>query len=70
MAEVKSKPVFGHEGDVSVEVDLKSILLAVDCLQDVVELGDERPERTRSDDKKEDAVHLLNTKQTHRHTRV
>ena len=58
MAEVKSKPVFGHEGDVSVEMDLKSTLVAVDCLQDVVELGDERPKGARSDDKQENTVHL------------
>ena len=39
-------------------MDLECALLAVDCLQDVVELGDERPKGTRSNDEKEDAVHL------------
>ncbi len=39
-------------------MDLKRVLLAVDGLQDFIELRDERPEGAGGDDKQEDAVHL------------
>jgi hypothetical protein len=45
-------PVLRHKGDVFIKVGFKCFLLAVDGLQDVVELGDKRPKGAGSCHKK------------------
>jgi hypothetical protein len=57
-AKHNSWPVFGHEWDVSVKVDFKGTLLAVEWVQDIVELGNESPEGACGDNEQEDTVHL------------